>query len=113
MKKVMFATLLGGFLGMFDGLTSLFTPEVRDQIVGIVIGSTVKGLVDRRDCRRTSRRRCIRWRWVPIFGLAGRRLLRVSDPAREPGPHAEHHAPRQPGRADCGYTAQTHQDLES
>jgi hypothetical protein len=44
-KKVMFATLLGGFLGIFDGLTSLFTPEVRDQIVTIVIGSTFKGLV--------------------------------------------------------------------
>jgi hypothetical protein len=41
----MFATLLGGFLGIFDGLTSLFTPEVRDQIVTIVIGSTFKGLV--------------------------------------------------------------------
>ena len=45
MKKVVFATLLGGFLGVFDGLTSLFTPEVRDQIVTIVIGSTFKGLV--------------------------------------------------------------------
>jgi hypothetical protein len=44
-KKVIFATLLGGFLGIFDGLTSLFTPEVRDQIVTIVIGSTIKGLV--------------------------------------------------------------------
>ncbi len=43
MRKVLFATLLGGFLGIFDGLTSLFTPEVRDQIVGIVIGSTSKG----------------------------------------------------------------------
>jgi hypothetical protein len=41
----MFATLLGGFLGVFDGLTALFTPEVRAQIVGIVIGSTVKGLL--------------------------------------------------------------------
>jgi hypothetical protein len=44
-KKVMFATLLGGFLGVFDGLTAWFTPEVRDQIGTIVIGSTVKGLV--------------------------------------------------------------------
>jgi hypothetical protein len=44
-KKLMFATLLGGFLGIFDGLTALFTPEVRDQIAGIVIGSTVKGLL--------------------------------------------------------------------
>ena len=45
MKKVMFATLLGGFLGIFDGLTAWFTPEVRDQIIGIVVGSTVKGLL--------------------------------------------------------------------
>ena len=45
MKKPLFATLLGGFLGIFDGLTALFTPEVRSQIVGIVIGSTVKGLL--------------------------------------------------------------------
>ena len=34
-----------GRLGIFDGLTAWFTPEVRDQIVGIVIGSTVKGLL--------------------------------------------------------------------
>jgi hypothetical protein len=45
LKKVLFATLLGGFLGIFDGLTSLFTPEVRSQLVGIVIGSTFKGLI--------------------------------------------------------------------
>jgi hypothetical protein len=45
LKKPLFAMLLGGFLGVFDGLTSLFTPEVRDQIVSIVIGSTFKGLV--------------------------------------------------------------------
>ena len=45
MNKVLFATLLGGFLGIFDGLTAWFTPEVRNQMVGIVIGSTIKGLV--------------------------------------------------------------------
>jgi hypothetical protein len=44
-KKVLFATLLGGFLGIFDGLTAYLTPEVRNQIVGIVIGSTIKGLL--------------------------------------------------------------------
>jgi hypothetical protein len=44
-RKVLFATLLGGFLGIFDGLTAWFTPEVRDQLIGIVIGSTVKGLL--------------------------------------------------------------------
>ena len=45
MKKVLLVTLLGGFLGIFDGLTAYFTPEVRDQLVGIVIGSTIKGLL--------------------------------------------------------------------
>ena len=45
MNKVLVATLLGGFLGIFDGLTAWFTPEVRDQMMGIVIGSTVKGLI--------------------------------------------------------------------
>jgi hypothetical protein len=44
-NKILFATLLGGFLGIFDGLTAYFTPEVRNQMVGIVIGSTIKGLL--------------------------------------------------------------------
>jgi hypothetical protein len=45
LNKVLFATLLGGFLGIFDGLTAWFSPDVRDQMVGIVIGSTIKGLL--------------------------------------------------------------------
>lgn len=45
MKRLMFATLLGGFLGVFDGLTALFSPDVRSQIAGIIVGSTVKGLL--------------------------------------------------------------------
>lgn len=45
MNKVWLGLLLGGVLGIFDGLTAWFTPAVRDQMVGIVIGSTVKGLV--------------------------------------------------------------------
>ena len=45
MRNVWFATLLGGFLGIFDGLTAWFTPEVRTELVGIVIGSTIKGLL--------------------------------------------------------------------
>jgi hypothetical protein len=44
-KKVVFDTLLGGFLGIFDGLTAWFTPDVRDQITGIVVGSTIKGVL--------------------------------------------------------------------
>jgi hypothetical protein len=46
MSKPIFGLLLGGFLGIFDGLSAWFSaPEVRPQIVGIVIGSTFKGLV--------------------------------------------------------------------
>jgi hypothetical protein len=44
-NKVLFATLLGGFLGIFDGLTAWFTPEVRKDIIMIVVGSTVKGVL--------------------------------------------------------------------
>jgi len=37
--------LVGGALGIVDGLTAWFTPEARPQMIGIVIGSTIKGLV--------------------------------------------------------------------
>ena len=45
MNKPVFGMLLGGFLGIFDGLTALFTPEAAPFIGGIVIGSTIKGII--------------------------------------------------------------------
>jgi len=45
LRKVLLPTLLGGFLGIFDGLTAWFTPDVRSMLVGIVFGSTIKGLL--------------------------------------------------------------------
>jgi hypothetical protein len=45
MSKPVLGLLLGGVLGVFDGLTALFYPEVAGQIMGIVIGSTIKGLI--------------------------------------------------------------------
>lgn len=46
MSKPLFGLLLGGILGVFDGLTALFSaPETRPEILGIVIGSTIKGLI--------------------------------------------------------------------
>lgn len=45
MNKIWLGTLLGGALGILDGLTAWFTPAVRAMLVGIVVGSTVKGLV--------------------------------------------------------------------
>lgn len=45
MNKVLLGLILGAVLGVFDGLTAWFTPAARAGIVGIVIGSTIKGLV--------------------------------------------------------------------
>ena len=45
MTKPLYGLILGGILGVFDGLTAYFTPAVRDQLLGIVLGSTFKGLI--------------------------------------------------------------------
>jgi hypothetical protein len=49
MKKPLFGMLLGGVLGIPDGLSALVSagddPNIRAGIVAIVIGSTVKGLI--------------------------------------------------------------------
>ncbi|HJR62996.1 MAG TPA: hypothetical protein VJ803_04795 [Gemmatimonadaceae bacterium] len=45
MNKLVLGLLLGGILGIFDGLTAYFTPAARADLGGIVVGSTVKGLI--------------------------------------------------------------------
>ena len=45
MNRIAVGLLVGGALGILDGLTAWFTPEARPGIIGIVIGSTFKGLV--------------------------------------------------------------------
>ncbi|MFL5616018.1 MAG: hypothetical protein ACJ796_20300 [Gemmatimonadaceae bacterium] len=46
MNKPVFGLVLGGVLGILDGLSALVSsPEVSSQIVGIVVGSTFKGLI--------------------------------------------------------------------
>jgi hypothetical protein len=47
MKKPVFAMLLGGLLGVFDGLTALISggPEIPAMIGTIVAGSTFKGVI--------------------------------------------------------------------
>ena len=45
MNRIAVGILVGGALGILDGLTAWFTPDARPQMVGIVLGSTVKGLV--------------------------------------------------------------------
>jgi len=45
MSKPLIGVILGAVLGAIDGLTAWFTPAVRDQLAGIVFGSTVKGII--------------------------------------------------------------------
>ena len=45
MNRIAVGLLVGGALGILDGLTAWFTPEARAGIIGIVIGSTFKGLI--------------------------------------------------------------------
>jgi hypothetical protein len=46
MNKPVLGLVLGGALGVFDGLTALISaPELKPAIAGIVMGSVAKGLV--------------------------------------------------------------------
>ena len=45
MSKPLIGILLGAILGAFDGLTAWFTPAVREQLAGIVVSSTLKGVI--------------------------------------------------------------------
>ena len=45
MSKPIFGLVLGGILGIFDGLTALLTPEVAPKIFEIVFYSTIKGII--------------------------------------------------------------------
>lgn len=45
MNKILVGLILGAALGAIDGLTAWFTPEVRPQMLTIIIGSTFKGVI--------------------------------------------------------------------
>ena len=45
MSKPVLGVIFGGVLGAIDGLTALFYPETAPLIAGIVVGSTIKGLI--------------------------------------------------------------------
>ena len=44
-NRITLGIVVGGALGILDGLTAWFYPEARAQLVGIVIGSTLKGVI--------------------------------------------------------------------
>ena len=45
MNKILLGLIVGAVLGFVDGATAWFTPQVRDQMLGIIIGSTGKGII--------------------------------------------------------------------
>lgn len=45
MSKPMLGLLLGGVLGLIDGLSALLHPGASAMILPIVVGSTIKGLM--------------------------------------------------------------------
>jgi hypothetical protein len=45
MNKPILGLLVGAVLGAIDGATAWFTPAVRDQMTGILAGSSIKGMV--------------------------------------------------------------------
>jgi hypothetical protein len=45
MRKPVLGLVVGGVLGVLDGLSAWFSPEARSFMGPIVIGSTIKGLV--------------------------------------------------------------------
>ena len=45
MSKIVTGLVFGAVLGFVDGATAWFTPEARPAIIGILMGSSVKGMV--------------------------------------------------------------------
>jgi hypothetical protein len=44
-NKILVGVVAGVILGFIDGATAWFTPEVRNMMTGILVGSTFKGLL--------------------------------------------------------------------
>ena len=89
MSKPALGLLLGGLLGLIDGLSALLHPGTAAMIVPIVVGSTIKGLVTGVAMGVLARR----VRSVPIGILGGLALgLALSYVAAlTPDPQGQHH----------------------
>jgi hypothetical protein len=85
MNKIVYGLIVGGVLGIFDGLTSYFTPAVRAALVGIVIGSTIKGLIAGALIGWFARRVNSLALGI-VFGLAVGLILAFAVAAMQPGP---------------------------
>jgi hypothetical protein len=89
MSKTALGLLLGGVLGLIDGLSALLYPGTAAMILPIVVGSTIKGLVTGVAMGVLARR----VRSVPVGILGGLALgLALSYlAALTPDPQGQHH----------------------
>jgi hypothetical protein len=89
MSKPALGLLLGGLLGLIDGLSALLYPGTAAMIVPIIVGSTIKGLVTGVAMGVLARR----VRSVPI-GIVGGLALGLAlsyVAALTPNPQGQHH----------------------
>jgi peptidoglycan/LPS O-acetylase OafA/YrhL len=108
MNKALIGLLVGGVLGIFDGLTAWFTPEARSQLVQIVIGSTVKGVIAGVLIGYFARKVNSLALGI-VFGLAVGLMLAYAVAAMQPGPNHYYFAIMLPGGivgAIIGYATQ-------
>jgi hypothetical protein len=108
MGKFWFAVIVGAVLGILDGLTSWFTPAVRAQLVGIVVGSTIKGAI----AGAVAGWFATRVHSVPLgilVGLSVGMLLAYGVAAMQHGYYFEIMLPGSLVGAIAGYAAQKHQ----
>ena len=85
MRKVLLGMIVGGVLGIFDGLTAWFTPAVRSQMAGIVVGSSIKGVIAGVLIGFFARKVNSLAAGI-VFGLAVGLLLAYAVAAMQPGP---------------------------
>ena len=86
MNKALLGVLVGGVLGVFDGLSAWFTPAARSQMANIVFGSTIKGLIAGVLIGFFARKVHSLALGI-IFGLAVGLLLAYAVAATQPGPN--------------------------
>ena len=108
MSKLWYGLLVGAVLGIFDGLTSWFTPAVRSQLAGIVVGSTFNGAIAGAVAGWFARR-VNSVPWGILVGLAAGLLLAYGVAAMQHGYYFEIMLPGGLVGAIAGYAAQKHQ----
>jgi hypothetical protein len=108
MSKLWFGVLVGAGLGILDGLTAWFTPAVRSQVAGIVVGSMIKGAIAGAIAGWFARR----VNSVPLgilVGLTAGMILAYGVAAMQHGYYFEIMLPGSLVGAIAGFAAQKHQ----